>query len=302
MKLLNIRNLFHLVILSAGLISCLPDATTDDEEDRAIRAYLSNMGITDFEIDPSGVYYYPVQTNPTGKIIVPGDQASIYYIIEVLNSNIVDSLSEKRGPPIKFQHGVLQMVPSGIDFGVAHMRVGETFVLLIPSRHAYGNVFIENLFPSNATLKVELQMVDVTEGDEISLVEDDLIVNYIEQNNLGTFELLAEGLRYKTTLAGSGLIGPPIEGETIIVNYKGYTLDGELVEDQENQLIIIGDTELAIEGLNQAVLRMDRGEKATIIVPSILAYGNEIVVLPLTLGTTPVQPFTVLTYEIERTL
>jgi len=301
MKIFNLNQLFLIVILSGGLFACLPDATTDNEEDRAIRAYLTNMGV-DYEIDPSGVYYYPIQTNPTGKAIVPGDQASIYYIIEVLNSNIVDSLSDQRGPPIKFRHGTLQMVPSGIDFGVAHMRVGETFILLIPSRHGYGNVFVDDLFPSDATLKVELQLVEVTDGDEISLVEDDIIADYIEQNNLGEFELLAGGLRYKTTLAGSGLIGPPVNGETIIVNYRGFTLDGQLVEEQDNQLIIVGESRLSIEGLDQAVLRMDRGEKATFILPSNLAYANEIVVLPLTLGTTPVQPFTILTYEIERTL
>lgn len=68
---------------------------------------------------------------------------------------------------------------------------------------------------------------------------------------------------------GSGV--RPRPADSIVISYKGYTLDGHLFGEGEAIEFRIAQL---IEGLRIGVLQMKAGDRTIIIVPSELAYGD----------------------------
>ena len=86
------------------------------------------------------------------------------------------------------------------------------------------------------------------------------------------------------------------KGKKIKLFYKGYFLDGTLVDYTPNNWAFeftYGQEGQLIEGLQLALRKLKKGEKAKIILPSQLAFGSE----GSSNGTVP--PYTPLVYQIE---
>ena len=71
--------------------------------------------------------------------------------------------------------------------------------------------------------------------------------------------------------------GPyPVYGDTVTVHYTGKFLDGSVFDSSRTRgapaSFRIGEV---IEGWNEALLTMSKGEKRTLIVPPELGYGEE---------------------------
>ncbi|MFA5468818.1 MAG: peptidylprolyl isomerase [Sphaerochaetaceae bacterium] len=83
------------------------------------------------------------------------------------------------------------------------------------------------------------------------------------------------GLRYVTLRAGEGNETPK-KGAQVTVHYSGTLLDGHLFDSSirrgEPATFAIGQV---IEGWNEALVTMKRGEKRTLIIPPELGYGRE---------------------------
>jgi cyclophilin family peptidyl-prolyl cis-trans isomerase len=81
------------------------------------------------------------------------------------------------------------------------------------------------------------------------------------------------GLRYVVQKKGSGK--SPRYGETVAVHYTGRFLNGTIFDSSirrgEPAVFKIGQV---IEGWNEALLSMKKGEKRTLIIPPELAYGE----------------------------
>jgi len=85
----------------------------------------------------------------------------------------------------------------------------------------------------------------------------------------------ASGLKYVVNKAGKGGASPKF-GQTVTVHYEGKLLDGTLFDSSikrgEAAQFAIGQV---IEGWNEALQTMTKGEKRTLIIPSDLAYGDQ---------------------------
>ena len=102
----------------------------------------------------------------------------------------------------------------------------------------------------------------------------------------------ASGLRYIITKEGEGT-DKPVPGQQISCHYKGTFINGDKFDssyDRKEPLSLqIGQV---IEGWNEAMQDMTKGEKRTLLVPSYLAYGEN--------GAGGViQPNTPLIFEVE---
>ncbi len=95
----------------------------------------------------------------TGAEATAGKTAIVHYTGWLENGTKFDS-SPDRGQPLSFPLGAGRVI-RGWDEGVAGMKVGGKRTLTIPPALGYGANGAPPVIPPNATLKFEVELVDV---------------------------------------------------------------------------------------------------------------------------------------------
>lgn len=138
----------------------------------------------------------------------------------------------------------------------------------------------------------DINLKKIKSLNDFQVEEEQTINAYIQENNI-TIEPTNEGLYFISEQEGSGELAT--EGKVVSVHYTGKFLDGTIfdssVERGEPMKFTLGQDPL-IPGFTQAVQMMNKGAKATIIIPSNLGYGQSNPNLPI-------PPFTPLLFELE---
>ena len=119
------------------------------------------------------------------------------------------------------------------------------------------------------------------------------IQDYITKNCKQVNEFAANAFIEKTEITSLDSVK---KGKKIKLAYKGYFLDGTLVDYTPNNWafeFVLGQEGQLIDGLQLALYKLKKGEKAKIILPSQLAFGEK--------GSSngAVLPYTPLVYQIE---
>lgn len=143
------------------------------------------------------------------------------------------------------------------------------------------------------------------EGAKIEAQEAINADKYIADNKL-VVKTTASGLKYKITKLG---IGPkPVAGDTVYVNYIGHTLDGKVFDTSieaeakkaglaqpgrvyEPLTFALG-MEGIIAGWNESFPLLNAGTKATLIIPSKLAYKENA-------AGPGIPPYSTLVFDVE---
>lgn len=97
----------------------------------------------------------------TGTEAVAGKKVRVHYVGQLMNGTKFDS-SRDRDRPFEFVLGA-GMVIQGWDQGVAGMKVGGIRDLVIPPHLGYGARGAGGVIPPNATLKFEVELLEVLE-------------------------------------------------------------------------------------------------------------------------------------------
>ena len=95
----------------------------------------------------------------TGAVATPGKTAVVHYTGWLLDGTKFDS-SRDRNQPFSFPIGAGQVI-KGWDEGVAGMKVGGKRTLIVPPALGYGARGAGGVIPPNATLKFEVELLDV---------------------------------------------------------------------------------------------------------------------------------------------
>ena len=95
----------------------------------------------------------------TGEAASAGKIAVVHYTGWLLDGTKFDS-SVDRGTPFEFPLGQGRVI-KGWDEGVATMNVGGKVELIIPPDLAYGAQGAGGVIPANATLKFEVELLDL---------------------------------------------------------------------------------------------------------------------------------------------
>ena len=143
-----------------------------------------------------------------------------------------------------------------------------------------------------------------TEMDQAKTGEATKIKAYVSSKSLKP-TVTASGLNYVVSTQGSGPKANP--GDTILVNYTGMFLSGKVFDSSLAEVAKKNGTfnpqrpyeplklpvgmNGSIAGFEEGLMLLPKGAKATLILPSSLAYGEQ--------GNQGIPPFTPLIFEVD---
>ena len=129
------------------------------------------------------------------------------------------------------------------------------------------------------TSQEEYQKEQESAGKEQMTIDDKLIQEYLKKNNINA-QKTASGLYYVITQPGTG--ANPSKGQEVSMNYTGTLLDGTKFDSNEDPKFSHVETfkfklgtGQVIKGWDEGIALLNKGAKATLIVPSPMAYGKQ---------------------------
>lgn len=117
-------------------------------------------------------------------------------------------------------------------------------------------------------------------------IDDQAIRDYLSENNI-TATQDESGMYYIITKEGNG--GSPNLMHTIVVDYKGYLMDGTVFDESTNAIELSMNS--LIVGFQIAASKLKPGGSGTFYIPSQMGYGDKQV------GEIP--PNSILIFEID---
>lgn len=145
---------------------------------------------------------------------------------------------------------------------------------------------------SRDSFEVEMRNLETAKRKEQWAKDSVAIENYLAKNNIKA-QRTESGVWYVITQPGKGANGQP--GQFASVNYTGYTLEGKYFDTSVKDMAVKTglynaerekympyapyevtiDRSSVIKGWHEALKVLNKGAKATIFVPSALAYGPQ---------------------------
>ncbi len=206
---------------------------------------------------------------------------------------------------------------SGGDSAVLHISC-DSILQTIPAEQ---KMHLPSWLKSGNKIVVSLSMISVMTEDEAKKeqmaeqekmqaeakakaeqqmpIDDKTLQDYFAKNNIKA-QKTASGLYYTIQKPGSG--EQITAGQTVSVKYTGKTLDGKVFDTNVDTSIshhgdpltfTVGQGQM-IPGMDEGVALLKKGSKATLYMPSPLAYGER------SPGPT-IAPNSILTFEVEVT-
>ena len=290
---------FGAVVISGFIFSgCSLDTDTSSSLEQlnadlnAIDTYLASQGIVAlkdingirFTIDSIGSGYPPrynstVTFSYTGKLLSGSTfQASTLNNVEV--------------------NGLI----TGLQIGLTLVPNGSKATFYIPSVYAYGSQ-AQNNIPANSNLifEVFLKSITVTTAEKNQLDSDTAIIdNYLTSASVANVVKDSSGLRYVITETGTGVA--PNWFNKVKVSYTGYIINsdgtkGSKFFEGSNEPNSTNDSRVVnyIRGFQLGLQQLPEGSKATLYIPSVMAFGS----VQVSGGSAIVPPNSNLIYEVQ---
>jgi FKBP-type peptidyl-prolyl cis-trans isomerase len=194
----------------------------------------------------------------------------------------------------------------GLEEGMLMMAVGDSAIFRVSADSIYTKTF-KAAMPryvkkgTKMTFRIKLlgvkpkELIETRTPEEIErdnearrLAEPDRIKEFVNLNGIAIAPE-ESGLYYLEREAGKGLAVST--SSKVKVTYHCTTLDGVTIDKQSNPIEIDMSQGKITKGMEEGLLKMSMGTKATLIIPSALAFGKRKIA--------SVQPYTTLIYDIE---
>ncbi len=205
---------------------------------------------------------YTITAKGNGKKPVSGDKVKVHYTGTLLDGSKFDS-SVDRGQPFSFKIGAGQVI-KGWDEGIALLNEGDKATFKIPAELGYGGQAMGSI-PANSTLMFDVELLEIVQSPK----PWDITGKKVEKT--------ASGLEYVIVKKGTGTKKPG-KGDKVKVHYTGYFKDGKIfdssVERGEPIEFQLGKGQV-IKGWDEGLALLNIGDKAHLIIPYTLAYGEQ---------------------------
>lgn len=294
------KNLMFLALVSLGLASC-------------------NGGFKQAD----GGLLYDIHVDKDGPIIQPGDFVSANAIIKTDGDSVLQSTYDTNHP---FESVIPKSQSSGdIISGLLKLSEGDSATIKINAdtmfkkqqrppnfkgKYLVYDVKIEKVIAkgklSDQVFQGRIADFLKSEADAVKSKEPVLIKKYIADNKLNV-TTTADTLSYVITTPGTG--PKPNVGDTVVVNYTGKFLsNGKVFDTSIKEIgvkaklrslemrpfkpihIPVGEKRV-IRGWDEGLMLLNKGAKATFIIPSSLAYGEH--------GMQEIGPYTPIAFDVE---
>ena len=126
--------------------------------------------------------------------------------------------------------------------------------------------------------KKDMEAKEAAQGE----ADDKILQDYFAKNNIKATKIAA-GLYYTIEKDGAG--NNITAGETVTINYTGRTLDGNIFDSNVDSSFegmhhvkpfdFVPGNASVIKGWEEGILLLKKGTKATLYIPSPLAYGSQ---------------------------
>lgn len=312
-------NCLSILLAVALLQGCLDSSESDQqrqirEADEFLENYINTNNI-DAERQSSGVYTEVIEENNGGKQVAEDHVVGILYTMTHLEGEYEIEAHTDSLNPLRFSHsfnaGYSSLHPAGLNYEISDMKLGERFRFYIPSYQAFGNFGHDELFDTYSHFIFDVELVELKTEEEIYEEEAEIIQDYIENNEIEA-ESYPNSLYHVLLEEGDGK--QPKSSSLVEFHFTRKYLDGTIIETTTDDDPIrtylnnpTGSIQL-VRGLEEGLLLMKEGETAELIMPSKLAFGKSVQVLPQQLRQdwadkeeiNPVtKPYSPVIYEVE---
>ncbi|MDZ4203669.1 MAG: FKBP-type peptidyl-prolyl cis-trans isomerase, partial [Bacteroidales bacterium] len=197
--------------------------------------------------------------------------------------------------------------PGDIYEGLAMLKVGDSATFIVSADSFFMRTLRMEQLPEyikpGSMMYFDIKVLEILSMEEIErekkaqvealkLKEPELLYNYLQEKSIKT-EPLTSGLYYIQRVAGSGR--KAIAGDRMKTHFVISLIDGKQLfssYDRGEPFEIEIGSQFDNAGLTEALALMRKGEKATLIIPSALAFGEE--------GRGEfVPPYSTMIYEVE---
>jgi FKBP-type peptidyl-prolyl cis-trans isomerase FkpA len=262
----------------------------EQEEMTKLENYVRTNGIT-VQPTASGIYFLETKKG-AGKAPEKDAYITAHYTVYLLGSQEKLFSTVDRGEPIDFKYGS-QFENEGFQEIIGMMREGGKANAIVPSSMAFGEKGAGSVVPPFSTLYYDIELIKVmsnqewenkkaekeakkqAENAQKEKEETSIIQKYMKDNNITPTTTLPSGLIYVEKQAGTG--PKPIDGKKVKVHYTGKLFNGtefdSSVKRGQPYEFVLGRKNV-IEGWDLGIALMNEGGKATLIVPSKLAYKD----------------------------
>lgn len=223
-----------------------------------------------------GVAYQITKTNPSGRTLKEGEQATLFYRLSLLDGTTLDT-ALVRPARIGFHNGAAF---TGFLDAIVQLKEGEKGVFLIPSSLAFANRPPTGI-PLWAVIRADIEALKFR--SEVEQIQE-----HIQGNNLNITTVTSTNLHLAKTLplaTGDSLR----TGDRVVVKYRGLFLDNTSFDSGDFTMLLGAGT--SIKGFEEGVRLLKVGEKGVILFPSAIGYGRN--------GSGRIPPFAPLKFEIE---
>jgi FKBP-type peptidyl-prolyl cis-trans isomerase FkpA len=243
-----------------------------------------------FHVLPGGLQYKIVKEGTGRKKPGLTDHIEMHIHVHVLDSVIFDSRQMNNNNPVPFQITAPKFDGDPVA-GFMQMHAGDSALFRIPMdvMKRSGNQLLPWMKEGQEVLyNVSLvsvmtdaeQKKDQEKKSEIQKKADKKILHdYFAKNKLRT-EFTESGVYYVIHSEGKG--DKPNSGQTISVNYTGKLLNGNVFDSNTDPIFKhvepltfeVGMGKV-IKGWDEGLQYLRKGDKATLYIPSGLAYGSQ---------------------------
>ena len=254
-----------------------------------ISKYISANNIT-VQPTSSGVYIIP--TDPGNGIKMDtGCMVKLHFSVANIEGKQIFS-SYDRPEPMKFQYGN-RFDTKGIEEAIGTLKKGGKAKVIVPSSMAFGEAGKGNIVPPFSTLVYKVEILDIqskadyekeqaaekkkAELKKQTAKKDEAVerAKYLKEHKITT-KPTKSGLYYIERAKGTG--PQAIPGKQVKLHYTGTLLNGKKFDsslDRNKPFEFILGRGQVVPGWDEGIALMKQGGKATLIIPSDIAYGDQ---------------------------
>jgi FKBP-type peptidyl-prolyl cis-trans isomerase len=252
---------------------------------------------------------YIFHTDKEGKFARENNYVTLDIVYKDENDSVLYD-SYAAGMPWRYQL-IKPPFEGALEEGIMMMSEGDSATFYVSADSFYAKVLkkpLPDFLKKGSRMVFDVHLIKVQSAAEAEAeirerlmtnfaAEKKLIDQYVAQNNIKE-KPSASGLYVIITKKTSGKLASA--GDQVAVQYTGRFLHGEVFDacvPHHPYIFILGNGK-AMPGFEEAFTKLREGEKATLIIPSELGFGEKGRRNPAS-GVYIVPPYTPLVYEVE---